>query len=507
MKRIPYYLLLAVLFVAPFNSCTNLDEEVYSALAAEDFYTTEDAVLSAIGRAYAHLTNRYSYHGGAWGIQVISADEAVIPVREGNAWWDNGVWVALHRHEFGSIKNFFGAPWNFVFEGATTCNQILYELERTDVDFEEKDNLLAEVKIIRAYLYFLGIDLFGDIPITTDFSDTSLPSQTSRAEAFAFVESEILANADLLEDAPNAQNYGRVTKAMAYTVLTKLYLNAEVWTGTPMWQKAVDAADQVINLGTLSLEDDYFDNFAVNNESSTENIFVIPQDEVFTPWGFYVNALSLNNASRPLYNMSTFCWNGMAATEAHYDLYDPEDDRINTWLAGPQSLNGEPLMVTSLGVSRQLDHRKTFRSLYDPNNFALVDDGVRFQKYEYEDGLRGYAMSNDFVLFRYADVLMMKGEALFRLGKKSEAVALFNQVRERAHAEPYTESTLTLEEILNERGRELAWEGERRRDLIRFGEWTKAWWEKPARDNHVLLYPIPDGPLQTNPNLVQNPGY
>ncbi len=507
MKRVLYYLALAVFFAVPMNSCVDLEEEVYSALPAENFYTNEEAVLSAIGRAYAHLTNRYSYHGGAWGAQVISSDEAVIPVREGNAWWDNGVWVALHRHEFGSIKNYFTPSWNFVFEGVTTCNQIIYELERTDVEFEEMPNLLAEVKIIRALLYFYGLDLFGDIPITTDFTDTSLPSQRPRAEAFNFVESEILANADLLEDVPTTLNYGRVTKAMAYTLLTKLYLNAEVWVGTSMWEEAANAADLVIGLGTLDLEDDYFENFKVNNESSIENIFVIPQDAVFTPWGFYVNALSLNNASRPIYNMSTFCWNGMAATEQHYDLYQPNDDRINSWLAGPQSFQGTPLMVTSEGVSRQLDHRKNIKNLYEPGNFALVDDGVRFQKYEFEDGLRGYAMSNDFVVFRYADVLMMKGEALFRMGNKSGAVELFNRVRARAGADPYTEANLTLEEILAERGREFAWEGERRRDLIRFGEWTKAWWEKPERGNHVKLFPIPDAPLQTNPNLVQNQGY
>lgn len=507
MKNKIYYILFAILFIAPFNSCTNLEEEVFSSLPAENFYTTEDAVLSAVGRAYAHLTVRYSYHGGAWGIQVISSDEAVIPVREGNAWWDNGVWVALHRHDFGSIKNFFNAPWNFVLEGATTCNQIIYELERTKVDFEKKNNFIAEVKVIRALLYFYGLDLFGNIPITTDFSDTSLPTQRSRAEVFKFVESELLTNVDLLEDAPTANNYGRVTKAMAYTLLAKLYLNAEVWIGTPMWQKAIDATDRVINLGTLKLESNYFKNFQASNESSTENIFVIPQDDVFTPWGFYVNALSLNNASRPLFNMSTFCWNGMAATEQHYDLYQEKDKRRKSWLAGLQTHNGVPLMITSLGVSRQLNHRKNFRSFYDPKNFALVDDGVRFQKYQYEDGLRGYAMSNDFVMFRYADVLMMKGEALVRLGKASEAVGLFNQVRNRAGVDAYNASDLTLEEILNERGREFAWEGERRRDQIRFGTWTKAWWEKPARADYTELFPIPDSPLQTNPNLKQNPGY
>ena len=507
MKRVYLKLLLLVFFITPFNSCTDLSEEVFSALPADSFLTNNDAILSTVGRAYAHLTNRYSYHGGPWGTQVISSDEAVIPVRENNAWWDNGIWVALHRHDFGSIKNFFDGSWGFVFEGVTTCNQIIYELESSNSDYEEIPKFLAEVKTIRALLYFYGLDFWGNIPISTDFTDTALPEQSTSAEVFSFIERELLENVDLLEDAPNTSNYGRATKALAYTLLTKLYLNAEVYTGTAMWQQASDAADSVIDLGTLSLEADYFTNFSVNNEVSKENIFVFPQDAVYTQWGWYVNALSLNNATTVLFNMSTFCWNGMAATESHYESYDANDVRINSWLAGPQSYAGEPIMVTSEGVSRQLDHRNSFRSLYDPNNFALVDDGVRFKKYEYEDGLQGYGMSNDFVLFRYADVLMMKGEAQFRLGNVSEAVDLFNQIRNRAGVTPYTTGDLTLDEILAERGRELAWEGGRRRDLIRFGEWTKAWWEKPETGDYAELFPIPDTPLQTNPNLSQNPGY
>ena len=142
------------------------------------------------------------------------------------------------------------------------------------------------------------------------------------------------------------------------------------------------------------------------------------------------------------------------------------------------------------------------------SNPAGHNQGVRFKKYEYENGLQGECMSNDYVVYRYADILMMKGEALVRQGNVSLALPLFNEVRGRTGLPDYTAADLTLEEIYAERGREFAWEGSRRQDMIRFGKWTAARDFKALEvDNHTELFPIPVLAMNSNSNLVQNPGY
>ena len=195
--------------------------------------------------------------------------------------------------------------------------------------------------------------------------------------------------------------------------------------------------------------------------------------------------------------------------ESFYNLYEQEDNRIYSWLVGPQyDLSGKALLDAA-------GDPLVFTPEIDGLNTAGDAQGVRMAKWEFTRDLqKNESMDNDWVFFRYADVLLMKAEALMRANggaANGEAVSLVNQVRERAFGNSdhnYTTITLTLDELLNERGRELAWEGHRRQDLIRFGKWEEAWFEKPAEaDNHTELLPIPSTALAANPNLVQNPGY
>jgi starch-binding outer membrane protein, SusD/RagB family len=490
-----------------FWSCTNLDEKVYSSIEAGNFFKNEEEVLMNEGRVYTYLIS-YCHYFNMWGTLTIASDEAICPFRETNLWWDNGVWVDLHRQDFASDLENTNNCWSFIFDGVSLCNQILYQLEESKVEFDTKPNLEAEVKIMRAWFYLNAIDLFGNVPIVTDFTDTQLPEQSSRKEVFDFVESEIQNNADLLQDYPTSSNYGRVTKAMAYAMLAKLYLNAQEWIGTPMWQETSDACDKVIGLGGLSIEPDYFTNFKVENQNSKENIFVIVYDNTYTSnsWGqkLIFHQVCLHTLSQQTYGIVDFCWDGFCAMESLYNSYSDTDKRKKMWLEGPQyDANGNPLMLSS---TRQLTYRPSVKALYNPQDPALLDDGVRFAKYEYQSGLTG-TMSNDYVIYRYADVLMMKGEALVRLNKQDDALPYFNEIRERAGMPDYSASDLTLDEILAERGREFAWEGLRRQDLIRFGKYTQAWFEKDAKDDHVKLMPIPYWAIDTNPNLQQNPGY
>lgn len=494
-------------------SCTKLDEKVYSSIPADSFFTNEREVMMNVGRIYAHM-RKMTERFGAGSLDLVGTDECIIPFRETNLWWDNGVWIALHKHEFNANLSPINGGWGFCFDGISMANQILYQLQESPVQFAKKENIIAEVKIARAFFYYRALDWFGNIPITTDFKDVKLPSQSNRQQAFDFVVKEIRDNLSLLDDGPTSANYGRTsTKTMANIMLAKLYLNSTKWTGTARWDEAIAAADAVIATPGYSLETNYFTNFKVNNQSSKENIFVIPYDKTQTTNSdLLIHCWTLHTLSQQTFGLIAFTWDGYATLEDFYKSYDASDDRINSWLEGPQySAAGQPLM---LSPTRQLNYRPHINALYNTTNPALLDDGVRFKKYEYEAGLRdGESMSNDWVVFRYADALMIKAEALMRKNGNvatQDAVDLVNQVRYRAfgnHTHDYTTSTLTMDELLAELGREFTWEFHRRQDLIRFNKWNTAWFEKPAGSAFQELYPLPYQALDVNPNLKQNEGY
>lgn len=346
----------------------------------------------------------------------MSTDEAIIPFRETNLWWDGGVWIDLHRHNFSSQSPIINDAWNHIFNGITICNQIIYQNSESPIEFDGKEKITAEIILLRAYLYYIGLDMFGNIPISTDFIDTSLPVQSNRQEVFTFIEKEIMENIALVDPVPSTQNYGRSNQAMGYAILANMYLNAEEWIGQQKWQEAIDAADMIINMGHFNLEDDYFVNFAPQNETSSENTFVVPYDRTFTagwPDFFEMHCYTLHTLSQETFGIFDFTWDGIAAMEEFYYSYDEDDKRIKSWMEGPQySMSGELLMLTP---TRQLTYRPNVHTLYNPADPALLDDGVRFQKYMYEPGiLPDQSMSNDWVIFRYADVPMIKAEALMR---------------------------------------------------------------------------------------------
>lgn len=509
------YAFLGIMYMVGLYSCTDLDEEIYSSISADQFFNNEREMIMNAGRAYAHLRGGTTSLWGEFGVKTVSSDEAIIPFRETNLWWDGGVWIDLHRHNFSSQNPIINDAWNLIFNGISICNQIIYQNNESPVDFDGKDRITAEIILLRAYLYYIGLDMFGNIPISTDFLDTSLPIQSNRKQVFDFIESEILSVIDLVDPYPTQSNYGRTNQAMGYALLAQMYLNAQEWIGESKWQQAIDAADMVINMGHFALADNYFSNFEPQNQNSPENIFVVPYDRTMTTgWynNFIMHCFTLHTLSQQTFGIIEFTWDGICAMEEFYYLYDENDKRINSWLEGPQfSMSGEPLM---LSPTRQLTYRPYVHSLHEPSDPALLDDGVRFQKYMYEPGiLPNQSMSNDWVVFRYADVLMVKAEALMRQNggaATQEAVDIVNMIRARSFEDDsheYTTATLTMEEMLNEMGREFAWENRRRRDLIRFGEWTKPWFEKPAGGDHLKLFPIPIRALDVNPNLSQNPGY
>jgi hypothetical protein len=361
----------------------------------------------------------------------------------------------------------------------------------------------AEARFLRALSYWHGIDLFGDIPLVTeeDPLNSAPPPQATRAEVFAYIESELL---DIRDDlpAPGAGQYGRADAGAALMVLAKLYMNAEVYTGTPRYSDARTALEAVISSGAYQLDDDYDHIFLADNHTSPEIIFAIPQDGLTTQsYGgttFLTHAATGGAMNAGALGLEGGWW-GLRIRPQVSALFQPGDDRSQ--------------VLFTTGQTQGMANIIEFTHGYATTKFKNVtSSGVPGSNPAFADV--------DFPMFRLADAYLMYAEAVERGGGGSEAIALgyVNDIRERAFGDAtgnITAGQLTLAFLLDERARELLWEAHRRTDLIRFGLFSDAgiWaWKGgvPAgqvTDAYRDLYPLPDSELLANPNLDQNPGY
>jgi hypothetical protein len=301
-----------------------------------------------------------------------------------------------------------------------------------------------------------------------------------------------------------------MTKWGAFMLLAKLYLNAQVYTGTAHWADCIAACDSVINSGKYTLAGSYFDNFAIVNDGSPENIFVVPFDKI-NIGGNNWEMETLHYQHNLTYNLTGSPWNGYCSTADYYNQFDDVDLRKSMFLIGQQyAADGSPLKDIQTGLPLVIS--KYVNELSNPaDSFRLA--GVRNVKYRPEAGTAGN-QSNDMVIFRLADAYLMRAEAKLRSNTDlTGALADVNLIRERAYGDAthnWTLANLTLTNLYAERQREMAWEGWSRNDAIRFGTFGNA--RKPAKpadpaDGHLQLFPIPAPQISSNPNLKQNPGY
>ena len=499
-------LLIGALVMVVNQSCTDLEEDLYDQVRTEDYFQSEEEFIVALGAAYTSL---YGYTGtvGPIAAQEVSSDELVVPTR-GSDWDDGGHWRRVHLHEYTPEDPVVNNPWEFCFGGISTCNRLIFTFE--ELGAEGADAFIAELETLRAFYYYLLLDMYGNVPIVTDFdvpTDFAPPTQ-NRTEVFQFIESELTRNADKLSKAVDKTTYARVNYYVAQMILAKLYLNAEIYTGTAMWQKAVDACDAIINDGKYAITTNYYDNFNPRNEFSPEAIFAIPYDRV-NAQGFNVVQQTLHYGNQETYNLQEQPWNGWCSLEDFYNSYEDTDTRKNNFIVGQQFKADGTTPVEDAGAEDSdpdgpgLNFTPEINEL-GPN--CLRQAGARVGKFAFEFGQNQH-MNNDYPVFRYGDVLLMKAEAMWRMDNgSSTAVDLVNVIRNRAGVTPF--SSLTEEDLLAERGREMFFEAHRRSDLIRFGKYNDEWWGKTAdASDHVNLFPIPKAQLDANVNLEQNPGY
>ena len=526
--------LLIVALIILWTSCTKLDETdvLYDRVVGSQFGRTDLEVQSAVGAAYANLSGmggsgHYTPLGG------VPSDEMVVPTR-GADWGDGGHWVRLKRHTYRFNDQIPNNGWNFCYSGISTCNRLIATL--TTINTPSALAYIPELKVLRAVYYSWLIDWFGNVPLSIDYADTKPPATRPRAEVYAFIEKELLENAPKLKKTGPADvsTYGRVNYYTGYACLAKLYLNAQVYTGTAQWDKAIAACDEIINSAKYNLTANYADNFSQNNQGSSEFIWALPYDHVKFR-GFNMPMMTLSYLNQRTYNANAQPWNGFATVSEFYNSYiDPTqnpgpqgsvvgltptgatttgtlDKRLSNFIVGPQfSSTGERLLDDGAEATDPDGKPFTFTPyINELEPQAWRQSGARIGKWQFYQGLTP-DLDNDFVIYRYADILLIKAEATARKNadwNNPVALALVNQIR-TVHGGVTPFATMTAATFLAERGREMFAEGSRRQDMIRFGTYNSAFEFHPADPSpHVNIFPIPEGQLNANKNLIQNPGY
>jgi hypothetical protein len=525
LKNTKYILLTSMLGAATFYSCTDLDEQVYSEVLSSSYQPTEKDLPAIVAPVYSSLRGLMLGWQGYFDLQEESADAIITPARP-NGWDDGGTYRRMHQHTWTSLQWQPENAWQSSFRSITTANRVLSQIADGDIPVTTgKDNVVAELRAVRALAYYLLLDNHGNVPIVTDFKDINLPKQSKRKEVYDFVVKELTEAMPFLSESAST-TYGQMNKWAAKALLAKIYLNAEVYTGTADWAKAITAADEVIASNNYVIDANYSDVFTWTNFNSKEIIFAIPYDEIYGT-GNQIHMKTLDPLSRTVYPMNAGPWGGNCAVPQFIDTYDPEDSRLtDTWIMGPQrnATTGAVVITYSKSVPSMLATAST--------------DGYRIGKYKIKPNATG-SLDNDFPLLRYADVLMIKAEALLRTGKADEAAVIVTNVRKRAFKNNPAKATVTGADLakgskynygiqavdgtiterqggddvkfgrfFDELGWEFAAEAHRRQDLIRFGLYEKKkWFNHSPQSGQRSLFPIPQNELDKNTNLDQNPGY
>ena len=570
------YIIGSMLLSSILLASCSLDETPRSKFSEEEAFSTPKLVyVNTVANVYSSIGNGlYGSDGGSvHTFQEFSSDASMIPGRQGD-WVDGGAWQNIFLHNFESSVSKYNDVWNNLYRVIGLANSSIDRLNKYLGEHPEYADYVYELRALRAVYYYYVMDLFGQVPLVVS-SEVSANEveQSNRSDVFKFVTSELAECIPHLSDSKSqneGEYYGRITKAVAYMCMAKCAINAPVYTiddttptsysafvGTDKsgkataseeqgktvsemgkniniildgetrnaWETAAYCVDQIASLG-YRLQPSYADNFIVANQNSVENIWTRPNDCVNYKIEDYniVRTLHYNHGGAIGYQG----WNGACSSKQQMLVYgygtanpDPrlklnfytdKDYMEETGKAVEDGATDKPLEYMPLAV------KVDFTATDDPH--AMKCAGARMKKYEFDKSTtQQYSFNNDLVIWRYADALLLKAEAEYRMGNKAEALTIVNEVRGRVAATLRTE--LTLNDILDERMLELAWEGVRRQDQIRFCTFTEPTADRFKGVTHnasagdynddtqgyTMVYPIPYAVLNLNKKLDQNPGY
>ena len=552
MKRYRFlFLLLAALSM---TSC--LDEHPKDQLDEDAIYgSASDIYINAVASLYNYIGGANESEGiqgtcrGIYDYNTLTTDEAMIPIRGGD-WYDGGLWNAMYQHRWTADDQSLYDTWKYIYKVIVLANKSLDIISNKSglLSAGQQQEYRAEVRAIRALFYYYAMDMFGRVPLTLSGDEQLYSSlfqgQNDRSSIFHFVFQELQQVLPYLPDQHSNKEgnyYGRITQPVVNFLLAKLALNAEIymyddWTqgyanrpkGSDIhfsvpavsdassrsgskelnaWETCIYYCNQLAAEGYVLESDDAF-NFSTHNETSKENVFTIPMDK-----NIYTNQFHYLFRSYHYTHGGALGWgseNGTCATistmKANRYGESDEDTRCRmNFVAGVVKVDGHELLMDN---GKPLEYQPFEVAQNLTNSKYIKTAGARMAKYEVDrtSYMDGKLQSNDIVLFRYADVLLMKTEAKVRNGENGDEE--LNMIRSRVGM-PHRKAT--LDNILEERLLELVWEGWRRQDLIRFGKFTEAYdLRTPLQgesSGYTTVFPIPQKCIDLNKELEQNKGY
>lgn len=556
MKR---YRSLFLLLLAALSMTSCLDEHPKDQLDEDAIYgSASDIYINAVASLYNYIGGANESEGiqgtcrGIYDYNTLTTDEAMIPIRGGD-WYDGGLWNAMYQHRWGADDQSLYDTWKYLYKVIVLANKSLDIISNKSalLSAAQQEEYRAEIRAIRAMFYYYAMDMFGRVPLVLSSAEqlhsSLFQGQTDRSSIFQFVFQELQQVLPSLPDQHSNKEgnyYGRITQPVVNFLLAKLALNAEIymyddWTqgyasrpkGSDIhfsvpasdaslrngdkvdcrklnaWETCIYYCDKLAEEGYVLESDDSF-NFSTHNETSKENIFTIPMDK-----NIYTNQFHYLFRSYHYTHGGALGWgseNGTCATIStmkanHYGEAD-EDARCKmNFVAGVVKVDGHELLMDN---GKPLEYQPFEVAQNLTNSKFVKTAGARMAKYEVDrtSYMDGKLQSNDIVLFRYADALLMKAEAKVRNGENGDEE--LNKIRARVGM-PYRKAT--LDNILEERLLELVWEGWRRQDLIRFGKFTGAYdLRTPLQgesSGYTTVFPIPQKCIDLNSELVQNKGY
>ena len=540
MKKINIKLFVSTALIAlATGSCTDLDVDVKSQYTSyPDSEIAIEAKTSDVYYAFRRTLGR-SYNEA----MTLSSDECMGISYDGD-YYDSGNYAHSSLHNFKADDGSLSF-WPDLSSGITKCNQVIVDLGG------EEEPVTAPARAVRAFYHFILMDSYGDVPILDHLldADESL-ERSSRADVAEWIESELLAIRENMKNAVDASTYGKPTRWMVNALLAKMYINWNVytkdvtssgWSAVAANEKLDDCVavcDEIIQSGIFNLNDDYLEKFYPTNGPHIKDfIYAMPytasnKDGLtygrFRTWrkgdsdgdggaGLYGIKLAKSAAGNFAVNpefAELFSLEGDRRNDAIFKgklyQYDPSSYKVTTT---PFLYKEKQVVLTKDIALKVVDE-----NLNVGNDVEGWSQGYRFNKFIMDPtdyGLYGRNQDNDVPIFRYADILLTKCEAILRGATATNGdtpMSLFNQIRSYVNA-PTISADPTLDELLDERGREFFDENWRRNDLIRFGNFEDDWGYKNTinpsakTDYTKRIFPVPTGVLNENTNWTQNPGY
>ncbi len=495
-------------------ACTNLEEKVLDEQLGTDLVNDPSNVTALINAPYASLRRTIEWYD-YWALQEVSTEEVVVPTR-GTDWYDGGEWQQLHLQSWTADHVRMKNVWEALNQGVSRSNTAIYYIGKFP-ETATTTQYINEAKFLRAYYMYLLCDLFGQVPYreASDVDFSTSPTVLSRQEAADKIISE------LTEALPNLKTKAEVgsdhvTKGAAQALLAKVYLNYEVWTGTKKYAEAISECNELINNSDYAVATDYWTMFQKDVAEHSEFILRVPMDDK-VDMGSGSCWINFTLHYNQIFGNYTSFWNGPCTTSTFFDTWDKvndaryQDNRIKTECGFNQGfLVGQQYSIAGKALTQRDGNPLIFVPELDLSS-SPENAGIRVVKFAPNaTTLHTGSSPNDVPIMRISDIYLIRAEAKLRSNDAAGALEDINYIRSKRSMAGKTLPALTsvtLDDVLNERGYELYWEGLRRQDLIRFGKFGEVWQGKPATAATKVIYPIPTSALGANDNLTQNPGY